>query len=359
MSICIYCDRQAGSREHVLPAAFGEFENAPNLVNRICGDCNHSLGLLDEQYSRCGPEGFFRELYGIEGRSTHDKVNVFERGSAGGQRISFTSKDPNLGIDVALECENGIWRQMRQLIFVEQSGRTQNLPIREGTTPDHLRAAYQKLGVAQPSDMRIFYADDEREWVERLIMETWPSVTFGSGTKGSRIYRGAEGTLGLTNRYFREVAKIGFHYFLTQFPQYSGRELLFSDIRGFILNDAAGVDHANDFIGKRQEPLIGEMLTPGTRPDGWRAHVLCAETKPGGCLAHVQMFLSEDWPAPTYSVTLAKSPTIVDVQASGTFYMYFESGSAGGKFAGETHSLEVKRTDYVLKPSEPVVKSIR
>jgi hypothetical protein len=33
--------------------------------------------------------------------------------------------------------------------------------------------------------------------------------------------------------------------------------------------------------------------------------VLAAEIKNGVCLAHVQMFLSEEFPARTYTVTLA------------------------------------------------------
>jgi hypothetical protein len=299
MDTCLYCDSPADSLEHTPPAAFGEFENAPNLRNRICVKCNNSLGLLDEQLSRCGPEAFFRTLYGIQGRSKHDKVNVFERRSAGGERLDFTAKDPNLGIEVALECENGTYRQMRQLVFVEQSGKTHHLPIPTGSTSERLLAAYEALGVAKPSDFHIICGPEERDWVYRLIQEAWPSITFGPSTMGSTTGEGAVITLGLTNRYFRAFAKIGFHYFLTQFPQYSGHEPIFSDIRNFILENDSGVDRANDFIGERQHPLLDGMLTPGARPDGWRAHFLCAEVRPDECLAHVQMFLTEDWPAPS------------------------------------------------------------
>jgi hypothetical protein len=98
------------------------------------------------------------------------------------------------------------------------------------------------------------------------------------------MYKGAVGTVVVTPRYFRAVAKIGFHYFLSQFPEYTGREDTFSNIRQFILDETAGADRANAFIGKREHALLGEMLTPGIRPDGWRAHVLCAETRPGECL---------------------------------------------------------------------------
>src|SRR5580658_2337094 len=91
---CLYCSQPALSLEHILPAAFGEFAGAPLLRNRICKDCNNRLGLLDEQMSRCGPEAFIRRYYNVGGRSGHDQVNTFYRGSADGQRMEMKVFDP-------------------------------------------------------------------------------------------------------------------------------------------------------------------------------------------------------------------------------------------------------------------------
>ena len=105
---CIYCSAQADSLEHPLPAAFGEFRDAPLLADRICTPCNNRrLGLLDEQLTRSGPEALLRRFYGIQGRATHDTVNIFQRGSARGHRVDLRSMDPALGYEVALEIENG------------------------------------------------------------------------------------------------------------------------------------------------------------------------------------------------------------------------------------------------------------
>jgi len=354
---CIYCPEPAGSLEHPLPAAFGEFQGAPYLHDRICRQCNNRrLGILDEQLARCGPEAFFRKLYGVQGRSTHNKVNPFERGSAGGRRLDLRATDAKLGIEVALECEKGTYRQMRQIVFVEKSGKTHHLPIREGTTPEQLRADFQRLGVTQPcEDVQMFCGPEEKDWVERLIKETWPSVTFGEGNLASTSDDGAVGTVGPTDRYFRAIAKMGFHYFLTQFPEYSGHESMFSDIRRFILEDGKGVDRANDFVGRRQHPLLGEMLT-GARPAGWRAHVLCAEIKPGECLAHVQMFVSEDWPAPAYTIRLARDAALVGCRPAGHAYMYYQDGPKG-KYSGEALSLGTTRADFPAPPLAPVIAS--
>ena len=91
MATCLYCENLANSVEHPLPASFGEFEAAPVLRDRICALCNNTrLGLLDEQFARCGPEAVMRRFHGIEGRDGHAKVNPHYRGSAGGRRLRTT-----------------------------------------------------------------------------------------------------------------------------------------------------------------------------------------------------------------------------------------------------------------------------
>jgi hypothetical protein len=355
---CLYCSSLANSLEHVLPAAFGEFTGASNLENCVCGECNNKrLGVLDEQLARCGPEGFFRKWYGIEGRDHHDKVNPFYRGSAGGRRLEFSTFDPVLGVEVNLEIENGQARQMRELIFVESSGKTHHLPIREDTTAERLLQEFKKLGVVKPFEVRLSIAPEERGWVEPLLKQAWPESGFGEATLGSKDLKGLVGKVQMNARYFRAFAKVGFHYFLTQFRNYTGHEELFSRLRQFISEDVEGpITRANEFIGLRQCPLLGEMLDPNIRPDGWRAHVLCAEVTPGGCFAHVQMFLTADWSAPIYTIRLAVDPTVVDARAAGHVYRYYPDG-ARGRFLGEAECLQITQTNLPTPPLAPVVAS--
>ena len=112
----------------------------------------------------------------------------------------------------------------------------------------------------------------------------------------------------------------------------------------------------NEFIGVRQHPLLGEMLNPNARPDGWRAHLVCAEVIPAGCFAHVQMFLTEDWPAPTYTIRLAVGSEVVDPRASGHIYRYYPDGLRG-RFSGEAESLRSTRTNVDAPPPAPAVAS--
>jgi hypothetical protein len=151
------------------------------------------------------------------------------------------------------------------------------------------------------------------------------------------------------------VAKIGFHYFLTRLPELSGHEAAFAEIRRFILDETAGVDLANEFVGERPLPLIGEMLNGG-RPDGWIGHALCADVTDGECRAHVQLFICEDFQPRIYTVRLGRNATVQGFPAFGHGYLYYPDGRHG-KFSGETVSLTTTRADFGPLHLAAVIKS--
>jgi len=138
---CLYCSNPADSTEHVLPAAFGYFRNAPMLPDRLCSNCNNKkLGVLDEQLARCGIEGFFRKYYGIVGRKEHDLVNPFIRGSAGGNRIEATTFDSTAGREVPLEMSRGQATQLCAMTIVETAtGKSHHIPLHPTMTAQQLR----------------------------------------------------------------------------------------------------------------------------------------------------------------------------------------------------------------------------
>jgi hypothetical protein len=361
MSTCLYCAEEADSIEHPLPAAFGEFQAAPVLEKRICRKCNNKrLGVLDEQLVRCGPEAILRRCFRVQGRSTHNEVNPHYRGSAGGQRLKMKAYDKSLGAEVELELLGGQEvRQLCQMVFVETSGKTHHLPISDDVRdPEKLRVAYNKLGVTDlaSATVHLICDPDERVWLEPLINAVWPSGTFGPAVVGAKNYEnGAVVDLQVNHRYFRAIAKIGFHYFLTQFPAFAGSEPYFSDIRRFIIEDCGPVTLANKFVGKRHDSLLGEMRG-GARPDGWVAHVVTAEITSDACQAHIQLFVCKDYPAPAYTVRLAAHGDNSAIRASGHAYVYFDQAPKG-RFSGKAHALTVTRTAASSQPLKPVVET--
>lgn len=355
MRTCLYCPNVADTEEHPLPAAFGEFENAPLLNDRICGRCNNTtLGRLDEQLTRSGPEAFMRRFFGIDGRKHHEKINPFYRGSSGGGRLRAKAFDAEVGFEVELEFDGKQVRQSRQIVFIEQSGKIHHLPIPEKLRdPEKLLALYRGLGVTPPVQARIFYDPSESDWVLPLVQAAWPASSFNEMGLGASSFSGAVTEFHVNHRYFRAYAKIGFHYFLTQFPQYDGSEASFADIRDFIGNDTAGNDQVNKFVARREVPLLAQMLY-GARPDEWVGHLLCAEIRHGECLAHVQFFLSKFYPAPIYTVRLGHDAAATNTDSHlGHGYSYFEDGPQG-KFSGEADPLTTTRVTMgpiELKPA--------
>jgi hypothetical protein len=358
MAKCLYCSSDGNTREHVIPAAFGEFRDAPELQAPVCSVCNNQrLSLLDEQVARCGPEGFMREFYGVKGRPHHTRVSPFARGSAGGSRLEFSTFDREVGVEVNLEIRDGIVTQMCELILVETgTGKAHHFPLTETTTADQLRTAIERRAIPKPYEARLSCHPHEQVWVEKLLQEHSPGMTFSEPKLMSHIIETPEVKFRLGERYFRGIAKIGLHYFLTQFSIYSGHEQIFSGIRSFIYQETKKpVRRVNEFIQARHHPLLLPMLNPDARPNGWRAHVLAAEARPATFLAHIQMFLTEENPGLIYTVNLAQDPTITQHDAYAHFYRYF-SGGRQGRFSGEAMSLPAIRVATAFPPTTPAVQ---
>lgn len=358
MGKCLYCSSDGGTREHVIPAAFGEFRNAPELPIRLCWDCNNKrLNLLDQQVARCGPEGFMREFYGVKGRSHHTPVNPFVRGSAGGRRLEFSMFDSEVGVEVNLEIQGGVTTQICELILIEKNtGKAHHFPLTEAMTADQLRRQISQRAIPEPYEARLSCHPHDRAWVENLMKEHSPEMTHSDPKLMNRVIETPQVMFQLGNRYFRGIAKIEFHYFLTQFPEYSGHDPIFSRIRSFIYEERdEPIRYVNEFVHTRHHPLISAMLDSDVRPDGWRAHVLAAETRPGACLAHIQMFLTENNPAHIYTINLAQNDLDVSAyEAHAHIDQYFPDGMEG-KFLGEAGSLPSIRVARNFPPTTGIV----
>jgi hypothetical protein len=326
-----------------LPAALGEFIDAPTLKDRICGQCNSKrLGLLDEQYVRCGPEGFLRKKFGIEGRDHHQKVNPFYRGSAGGQRIEFLAWDDQLQCTVNVELLGGDRaRQLCELILTEKSGRTptRHIALKPEMTADELLKIVAGLELKGELESRITFDPATEQWAPELIRKAWPGSSMSEGVLGATSFKGGVAKFQVTNRFYRAIAKIGFHYFLTQFPKYTGHEAIFSDVRNFIIDDSKELIPArvNQFIGVRPHPLVLPLSDPRVKPNGWVGHLICAEVREGACLAHYEPFISSQGRLRARTIFLGRDDIAgdyADYAIEAHLHRYFEQGKQG-RFSGE------------------------
>ena len=329
---CLYCAETPSSEEHPLPAALGEFKDAPTLLDRICKQCNERrIGLLDEQFMRCGPAAPLRKRYGIEGREHHQKVNPFYRGSAGGKRVKFFSWDEAFQCEVLLEVIGGNEaRQLTQLILKEQqSGQHHHIPMTSKMTAQALRHEISALKLTAPLDVRLIYDPPTEQWAVNLFQELWPDQPLPDTTVGARNFQGGIMQFETTDRYYRAFAKIGFHYFLTQFPEYSGHESIFSAIRDFIIDDAQGFQPAriNEFVAKYQSPL----MQPST---GWIGHLTCAEIREGVCFAHFEPFITPQGRMPGHMIRLGVDLARTDSAMRSHIHLYYAQGKVG-RYSGD------------------------
>lgn len=340
MNRCLYCSEEPKSEEHPLPAAFGEFINAPTLKDYICGRCNSKrIGLLDEQYVRCGPEGLLRKKFGIEGREHHEKVNPFYRGSAGGRRIEFLTWDDAFQCEINVELLGGDQgRQLCELILREKMGQTppHHIALKPEMTAEELLKIFAGLKMKGELESRITYDPATEQWAPELIKKAWPSVSMSEGIVGATNFRGGIAKFQVTDRFYRAIAKIGFHYFLTQFPKYTGHEAIFSDIRNFIIEDSKELVPArvNQFIGVRPYPLAMPMSDPRIITNGWVGHLLCAEVREGVCLAHYEPFISPEGRLRARTIYLGRDDTVGESAIQAHLHRYYEHGKQG-RFSGE------------------------
>jgi hypothetical protein len=340
MNRCLYCSEEPRSEEHPLPAAFGEFINAPTLKDSVCGQCNSKrLGLLDEQYARCGPEALLRKKFDIEGREHHEKVNVFYRGSAGGRRIELLAWDDALQCEVNVELLGGNQgRQMCELILAEKSAQTppHHIALKPGMTAEELLKIVVGLKMKGELESRLSYDPATEQWAPELIKMAWPASSMSESVLGAASFHGGIAKFQITDRFYRAIAKIGFHYFLTQFPKYTGHESIFSDIRSFIIEDTKELvpDRVNQFIGVRHYPLAMPMSDPRVRPNGWVGHLICAEVREGMCLAHYEPFISSEGRLRARTIYLGRDDTAGEYAIRAHLHRYFEQGKRG-RFSGE------------------------
>jgi hypothetical protein len=343
---CIYCGSSGPfSEEHAIPMLLGEFKGFPPLTNRVCTKCNEDIGRLEEQFGRSGPEAFFRKYLNIEGRDTHDKVNPFERGSAGAKPIDFIACPLGEDIEILWEFNPGerTVREVRQIVFIDDKGKSYPFRIPSWINNiDQLREEMKKFGLPPPGEKisaRVFAPDDEKERVENLVKGLGSDFKW-LPPQPSAIISNPVIKVQVTDFYFRAIAKIGFHYFLSVFNTFYGNESYFSDIRKFIKEGGL----IKNFVIEEKKPILN--FPQNYRPKSW-GHVLLAESYEGKFRTRLQFFLGPQYDPPTYLVILTncKLPIVLPTWQTGGigyYFRYFESGKQG-KYSGEVSRLQSLR----------------
>jgi hypothetical protein len=131
-----------------------------------------------------------------------------------------------------------------------------------------------------------------------LSTVAWSSLPMSGATQTMTQYE-------VTDKYFRAIAKIGFHYLLKHL-HFRGDEEIFSGIPNFIMN---GGDITKYVTWPKKQIL--EDVKAGWVPVNY-CHILIARATQKKIWAYVQFFLGPDMIPYVYKIHIANNPTKLD-----------------------------------------------
>lgn len=349
MPLCIYCDEnKATSGEHYLPACLGNFQNYEQLHNKLCSKCNGTIGLLDEQFCRCGPEAFFRIILGIKGRKHHKKVNPIYRGSAGGKRIVIEADHPKLDCKIFCEIEEGSENVFpaRQIIVIDSNEIYHSILVTENIKDsDDLKKELNKRELLDSKVVECWASPEEQDWIEGLcegldFRINWSDEIPYQIVEKTRI----AATFTVNDYYFRAIAKIAFHYFLKFFNQFSGNEKQFDGIKQFILSGG----NSDNWVRQVKGSFI-ICLNPGFTTTDRYCHIIAVDKDEKNILARINFFIGpKGVPPHYYEVFIGRNPEkIIFPQGIGHQFVYYDELDKDG-YCGRMDPLLSVRKSLML-----------
>ena len=287
---CIYCKcavEPGGDGDHVIPAVLGEFKGDFHF-RRICRACNTAIGSCEQQLVRCGPERLFRDI--VIPCSSRNRQGRKGWAGAGGMpppKVKVMLDDGPLLAKSGVDPRNIDEREdiFEQLVLKGEDGKDHFIILDIHMTVVSLRRAIESIKPANDEGAKLRSRPENRALYKGLLEQIWPG---GQWAEGRLMEAGnhevcSHVEMRVTSDYFRAIAKIVFHYYLTQSIRAKGDEPGFERIRQFIRH------------GGRQEAFflekpvffdgIPDCLTPS-----WWHHLLGATDAGGRVIASVRLF---------------------------------------------------------------------
>lgn len=290
---CIYTKPKgmcAGSasltKEHFLSQGLGKFRGYEELDDKVCRDCNGHFSSLEDILLHLGPVGFWRDRAGVKGQKKHRHKSIYEERTHGHEPITLIGAGAEKGSSIIFRpLEGADGRPMRQIVFEEADGGKRPVLLPKSVqSEDSLRrflADHNLLGTEAPE-----FLPDPTDPGDYERMAAICQSVFG------RHYskRSSGGAMVNTRydfppppEYRRAIAKIGFHTFLKFFPEASGFEKEFDEIKRLI--HLGGDRDPTRFVSEATQPMPAELLPI----EAW-AHVLYADWDEIYLKARIQLF---------------------------------------------------------------------
>jgi hypothetical protein len=347
---CIYCgnviDGARGEGDHIIPVQLGEFRGDVRF-RRICTSCNNAIGRSEQQFLRCGPESFLRDV--VNPRVPHRR----QRGRSPAKRVmgapgpesTISRGDHN---QLVFRCEDNPTNifPVDQLVIHDDKDQEHFVQLFPNMRPEQLLERVKKAGVNVINRAWVHCEEDHLFRFRCLVVAAWPQhpIQELSVTDAGVHPVAGQITVTVTDHYFRAIAKIAFHYYLSRCQRgLRGDERCFEPIRSFIMT---GGD-SDRFFGKSHIEFAipcGDLPTGGVvTPRQW-CHVMAADESASVVVIHLQFFVGPGCVPPPWYVTLGDigSPLVVPDLTWGHVYLYDDPPLPGG-YAGFVQQAQISR----------------
>lgn len=348
---CIYCgatvDFSKGEGDHVIPAALGLFRGFPQF-RAICRSCNNSIGRLEEQILRCGPEAVLRRAAHATSPRSRGRSSIAWAGSDGAPAPKFTA-DLNGTPLLVHPHPNDVntVTSPEQMVVEMQDGTSEHVRLNPQMTAAVLRAKLMRY----PHRRRILLHCEEAHFstYTALMRDIFPRSTMHDGVRmevGFHKRKGSIRTI-VTTPYFRALAKIAFHYYLiTNQRGLVGTEPAFEPLRRFITEDGS-VDAFFTRPMDRVELPFRDVPTGGCySPNHW-LHCIFANERDGRMVVGVALFAGPGCVPNTHYVTLRPERSTILTARDLWGHAFVYSGD-DGKHCGHCDPMP---NGFLLRPS--------
>ena len=338
---CIYCestfDPARGEGDHIIPCQLGEFRGDKRFRG-ICRECNSRIGRSEQQFLQCGPESLFRRIVKPAVPSRRKRGQSYVKAAMGAPTPEF-SVDSGGHHQLVQACPDNPRNvnPLDQVVICDEDGQEHCVRLFPGMRPEQLKARSSAKGIGEMVQAWFHCDFENQKEYYSLLAALWPKAVITEQPiteMGNHDVRGCV-TMTVNDHYFRVIAKIGFHYYLTHSRRgLRGSEPEFAALRNFIMEGGDFDEFFNSsnqaFATPFRKLPTGGIITA----KGW-CHVLAATEVSNKAIAHVQLFVGPEYIPRPHQITLGMldCQVVVPTYAWGHCYFYDDpqpkTGSAG------------------------------
>ena len=337
-----------GQGDHVIPACLGEFRGDVRFGG-ICPACNSRIGQAEQQLVQSGPEGFFRGIVKPKSGRLSKRRTGRARGALGAPAPKHFLDMGDHSIQMESHGDDPLTGEpFDQLLVRDRQGGECRIRLHPGMVAEELLQAAMRAGLKDVDQVFVNCAECYEQDYLALACSAWPGGTLERRPSWEPgLHRDVPGhaKFEVNEHYFRALAKIGFHYYLTHSARgQKGDESHFAAIRRFILRGGDwrpffDSDPARRFRGVFGRLPKGETVTPAN----WM-HIVAAGDAGGRAVAYVRLFVGPGCPGSPYCVLLGRWQTRIQVPREAWGHMYvYDSPQRAGRYAGHVEPLQVMR----------------